>query len=136
MNHPSTEENSAEISPRLCMTALQCNHNLALASLWPPHAQVYQQESSGTQEPHLPVDTQKCLCLKLAMRWMDPRAFIWQFCSSAERKTRPHIPSAVLARRMRSTYMVSKQPLAKHIFIFRHCKLKCRNALVQFPQSL
>lgn len=68
-SHPSTEENSADISPRLCMTALQRNHSLALASLWPPHAQV-----------------------KLAMRWMHPRTCTWQFCSSAERKMRPHVP--------------------------------------------
>lgn len=83
--------------PKTVHTLLQCNHSPASASPLPPHAQVYQQESTRTQEPYLHVVTQKCHGLKMATRWMDPMAFIWQFCPSAERKMRPHVPSAVLA---------------------------------------
>lgn len=118
---------SAEISPRLRTTLLQCNHSPALASLLPPHAQVYQQEPTGTQEPHLPAVTQKCLCLKMAMRWMDPMAFIWQFCPSAGGRWGPMFPVQSLQEEMRSGFhdIASKLPLQSRIFIFRRYTLEC-----------
>lgn len=47
-------------------------------------------------------------------------------------------PSAVLTRTVRSGLhnMVKQTTSAKHILIFRYCKIKmfCRNALLQFAQ--
>jgi len=89
MSCPSTDETALK-SPQNC-TQHCCNVTTALP--WP---HFYQQESAGMQEPHLPVATQKCLYLKRAPGQMDPMAFMWQFCPSAEREMRFHGPSVVL----------------------------------------
>lgn len=129
MSRPSTEETELKSPPRRSTTLLQCNHSSALASLLAPYAQVYQQESTGHRS-HISLWSSRNASVSKWQRdgwWMDPVAFIWQFCPSAERKMRPHVPVQSLQEEMKSGFheIASKLPLQSRILIFRYYTLEC-----------
>lgn len=124
---PKHRGDSAAVSPRLRTTSLKHNPSPALASLLPPHAHVYWHEPTGTQEPHLPVVTQKCLCLRMATRWMDPWPLSGSFAQGQRGRWSPMFPVQSLQKEMRSGFhnIARKLPLQSRIFIFRYYTLEC-----------
>lgn len=97
--------------PKTVHTLLQCNHSPASASPLPPHAQVYQQESTRTQEPYLSPRN------ATVSKWQRDGWIPWPLSGSFAQVQRgrwgPMFPVQSLLEEMRSGFhgIASKRPL-------------------------